>query len=790
MRSGAKPFQHRTTVNWQPSTAYRPVTPPPARAYNLRVRSLLSLILFLHVAAAAAASTVVTLERDGTAVTGGEVCRFAAGNVRTPIGRWLSSQQTTCVAAGSTLDLPPGTWNVFGRTDGAISTDPVLAGSASAPARLSLHLVPAATLLPTLPAGRTGVVYAPRRGIAYPVSGSRMAVPAAETLWLIAMEKNQPAAVFVILPIEAGTERTVDARGGGVGAAILAWLQFAEEDRAALATARGVSLPHVRMTQGGIAKDSDPLPPLEALDGALVLLRGAAAGDAEIDVGGRGWLSSRRRVKIERTVTVVSEPLAVRPAATLIVQWSTADDLVALNEKIGSCSVDKKRVPQFEISVASCPAQQRPNEPVDPATCRPVRQESFPANVDFGDLTVEDIPPGTYRAEMRFGNLPPVQRVVRVTAFQQAVARLQAHYFEIYGSLTRGGKALGEDASLTFPSGTGFAARESGEYHAALESSLEVDAAIRIASCESNLRATVLTDAPVRPRARNDIDIPDNELVVEVIDTFTRMPLPGASVRVTVFSLRMPHRPVLEHKLTTADVRGVARAVLTSVPEREIVINVSLSGYQKQVVAPFTMPRNERKTIEVQLVPLRGSPARIVSQREFDSGSVLWFSAAGEETERAELGPDGAFFYANAHGPDETMAVVSKSHPLWVVRAPSAARGQTLEIPFPDAAPPRTFEVTLAAADRQSVRHIGLAVRGLRVPLGALRAHQGLRNLPYVLRGPGPLLIRDVAETGPIEVVLGPSPEEVSRRVADPFALPQYKDAPRKRVEGARVEME
>lgn len=729
-----------------------------------------------------AAATVVTLERDGAAVAGGEVCRFPAGDRVNPIERWLSSQETTCVAAGAPIELPGGLWNVYGRSDGAISNEPTLVDGASAPSYLTLQLVPAATLVPVLPAGQSAVVYAARRGVAYPAA-ARMSVPAAEALWVIVLEKEkkQPASITSVLPLEAGSERSVDARGAGVGAAVLAWLQFDEQDRKALAGTRGVALPHVRVAQNGNANDSDPLPPLELLDGALVLLRGVSAGDAILDAGGHGWLPERRRVKVAQKITVASQPLALRPAATLMVHWKASPEVRALQDRIGSC--EPPQPPKFDISISSCATQQRPNDPLE--SCTVIRQQSFAADAQFGDVTVDDIPPGTYRAEMRFGTLPPTERVTRLTAFQQANVYLEPFYFELYGSLTRGGEPLGRNASLALPSGTGFATAEKSEYFAVIEHPLDPDAQIRVSTCDGKLQATVLSDGPVRPKARYDIDIPDNELAVEVSDTFTRAPLPGATVRVTVLSLRVPRHPVLERKLTTAtsDEDGLARATLPFVPERQIILNVSLTGYQKQAVQPFTMPRSGKKTVEVQLVPLRGSAGKIVSARPFDDGSVIWFSSAGEETERVELAADGAFFYLRSHGPDETLAVVSRSHPLWDVRAPDVGRGQTIELRFPDAAPSRTFDVDAPFADPRYSRYVGLYVGGLRIPFGALQSHQGLRRLPWLVRGAGPLTIRDIAETAPIDVALGPTTEEVPGRVRDPFALPRYADAPRKRLE-------
>ncbi|HUP46538.1 MAG TPA: hypothetical protein VM779_13615, partial [Thermoanaerobaculia bacterium] len=157
-----------------------------------------------------------------------------------------------------------------------------------------------------------------------------------------------------------------------------------------------------------------------------------------------------------------------------------------------------------------------------------------------------------------------------------------------------------------------------------------------------------------------------------------------------------------------------------------------------------------------------------------------WFSPSGTESERAEVAPDGTFVYGGAHGPDETMVVVSLSHPLWVARAPGLERHQTITLRFPPA-PVRTFEVSVSGAVERENRHIGIVIGGVRVPQPALRQHQFLRGEPALLRGNGPLRFRDLAETGPIEVLLGPGAGEVPSRLGgiDLFALPDYADAPR-----------
>jgi len=731
--------------------------------------------LTLHISA----ETVVTLERDGTPVANGEVCRFPARDPENPFHRWLSSQTVTCVAAGP-ITFPDGLWNVFGKIEGKAISNPVVIDGSKAPEKLTLALTPAATIVPTLAAGRAAVLYAPRRSVAFPLAAAtqRITVPASEALWAIVLEKGQPAGIVSIPALDAETERAADLQGSTGGPFVLGWLQVPEEDRIALSKAQGMSTPRVHLMTRGSSRESDPLPPLALLNGSFVLVRGVTAGEATLDVAGRGWIPSRTSVKIAtELVTTAHAPLIARTSGSLLVNWSTSSNLPALEKSLGSCG-DSTIHPLVEISVARCPIvygagsdEERP--------CNVIRQETFLPDLEFGSFQVDDVPPGEYRAELRFGRLPTIRQNVSLRALQQANVTLHARYIEIYGSLTLGGKPLDEDATLKFPGGIGFADREAAEYRAVLLRPFGIDARIDVATCEGRFSAFVLASRGCAPNARFDIDIPENELRVNVIDTFTRNALSGAKVSVAIMSISAPRRPVVIQDLI-ATREGV---VMTSVPEREIRITVTHAGYQKQVIKPFTMDRSGTKTLDVEMLPIRGSNAQIVSRTPFNDASVYWFSAAGVETEQAVIESDGTFTFGDDHGPNETMVVVSGSHPLWVMHAPSLSRRTTTLLPFPEA-PSRTFDITIPSARPQTSTFIGIFVGSLRVPFAALRTHQTMRRLTAVVRGNGPLRIAEILETGPIEVMRGPRQDESPQQlgIPDPIAFPQFATAAKTRL--------
>ena len=704
----------------------------------------------------------------------GEVCRFRALDPENPFRRWLASQQVTCVAAGAPLELEKGLWNVFARTEGAISAAPLLIDGDAAMPEIAPELGPGATVAPLLPSGHTGVIYAPRRGSAFPVDGARVTVPADEPLWLFVLQKSVPVAVHSIAPLAPRTERQVDGRSGGP-AAIVGWLQIPDADRAALAKASGVSTPAIRSG----SREADPLPPLALLHGAFFRVRDVAAGNGEVRVEGRGWVPDRRVVKVQSGITVANVPLRLRATGTLIVHWNTPYNLPALDRSFGSCDADQEE-PRLVIAVSRCPAPKR-GESLDETECAPIREETV--DTFFGSFTFEDVMPGLYRAEMRYGKLPPADAIGSVGPLRVADLRVIATYERVSGSVTRGGEPLGEEVSIGFPTGSGFAPEDTDEYHAVLSSPiLESEEQIRVEACDGSPRAVVLTDQPMRRGGRYDIDIPANELIIRVTDTFTGEVLRGAKVELEAFSVLRPHRVVYTAR-ETANEQGLV--VWRGVPIRRLHIRVSHTGYEKRMIQPFTMPEKGKHEIDAQLVPMRGSRGKIVSAVPFENGSVMWFSREGSRTESAELSEDGTFIYGNRHSADETMAVVSTSHPLWVLRAPDTDRRESITLRYPDAAPV-AFDVWLSAAmPPNESRYVGVAIGGVRIPQPALVHHQDLRDDQNFLRGAGPLHIRDLLATGPIEVLLGPTVEEgASRgRPLDIFALDQYANVPRERLQ-------
>lgn len=716
---------------------------------------LTTLVVLLLSAATAAADTRVTLTggREGA-----EVCRFQARDREKPIERWLSAQAVTCVAPDAALAFPPGLWNVFARAKSGVSADPILVDSVAAPADLAISLAPAATVVLQLPPGTSGTFYAPRHVTAFPAA-ERTTVPAAEELWLIVISKSVPVAVVPIPALAAGIERVVDARSVSNEPAGLGWIYLSDVDRSAVKAARGVQLPRIAINAGGKEIVAASLPGADALSGAFILFRGISAGEGDLRLDGRGWLPFRRSVRIApQSLTLLREPIVARASATVMVNWSALGDLAALDRSLGSCEPPRE-APRFELTISACP-EPKPGKGIDPASCNPIRKETLRTELAVGSVRVDEVPPGTYRAELRFGRLPPFEVMADVPPLaQRPMPPLQARYFEAYGSLTRGGAPLGEGAHIDFPyDGVGFARREAGEYRGVVKDSFGTDAKIDVVTCGGK-RALVLAERgmEVWKRARFDIDIPDNSLTVTVVDTFTQRPLPAATLHYVVMSKKVPRFPAITRDVSQGEGAAGQFAIEPVPPDRELRLTVSCTGYKKKNIDPFSMTKSEKRKIDVDLVPLGGSEAKIVSTHPFASGTIFWFSSDDVETERADLAADGTFHFEKTHYRDETMTVVSSSHPLWILRAPPVERATPLQVRFPDAAPVRDAEVVIDNMPPRMVTLLGVAIGGLRVPQPAFAQHLGLRGAGPLVGGGGPSVIPALAESGPIDILRGPS---------------------------------
>ena len=675
-----------------------------------------------------------------------ETCRFRALDAADPFRRWLDPQLLTCAAAGETLAFEPGLWNVFRRTESAVSL-PVLVNGEALPDRFDFPLVAAAALSVKLPASHRGVVYAIRGAAAYPVAADgRVTVPAGSDLWLFVMKNGQIAGVVPMPQIPAGGERAVDATTLDPSPLLVGWIDVADDDLAAIRRTRGLLPPRITASASRTHRDAE-VSPLDSLDGSFIFVRRPVAGGNVVELSGREWLRTTRRVDVAAEgVTTMRAPLEVRAPGSLVVYWSVHDDVAALDAMLGTCK-GRKEPARLTITLQRCTPPRRPADPVDTSTCTLVKEEAL-QDVAFGTWRADDLIAGYYYAVLRYGNLPPIGDARSVAPFAQAGVTIQLRYVQVYGDVTRGGEPLEKGAALTFPTGTGFAAIGAAAYRGVLTQMVAREGRVDIATCDG-LRAYILTDQPIVGGRRFDIDIPDNELEISFVDTFTREPL-AATVRYEVMSRARPPRVMVSDTFTAEE----GRLRLASVPERELRILVTMKGYEKKTIRPFSLTKSERRQLEVEMVPLRGTPSRLVSTMPFRDAVIYWFDKEGIETEHADVEPDGTFYSDAAHARGEMLVVVSRSHPLWASPAPAVRRGEAMTFAFPQA-PSRTVDISVSGGSRLVNYPLDVAVGTLRVPSAVLAAHLRLRDTWASVNNWTSTRLYDILETAPIEIGVG-----------------------------------
>ena len=157
------------------------------------------------------------------------------------------------------------------------------------------------------------------------------------------------------------------------------------------------------------------------------------------------------------------EPIAARASATVMVNWSTLrrsprarslPRIVRAAEGSSAVGAHHRRVP------AAKARQEHRSRLV-----RGHSQRNAPHRID---LRLGQGRRGSARHVSRGAAFRPAasgRAIADVPPLQQRPIPLQAQYFEAYGSLTRGGEPLREDARIEFPhDGVGFALRDTGEY--------------------------------------------------------------------------------------------------------------------------------------------------------------------------------------------------------------------------------------------------------------------------------------------------------------------------------------
>jgi hypothetical protein len=731
---------------------------------------------------------------NGEPAPDAEVCGFRAAGIDTPFRQLFASNEIVCRAP-----LPPGVWNVFARRGTSqISRRIVLVDTKQPLPDVELRLEPAATLqFAPQPAGTHGVVYLTDTLSAFPAAADgKVLVPAERELLPLLARDGLPVALGEPLRLAAGATRAVAPAGTR---AVAAWVTIAPADLQALRTARRKQPPRVAV---GSRPAVVPLAGMVLLDRAVQFIRDVPAGAAKVEVNGTPWKRESVAVDVPAAgIVVASSPLRLIPTSSAVVKWSARRDLSALargaNAPCPGAKPAKETDAKPSLALLSCRGAQpaRALDLLDRESCTVAGARDWPAAQKGGDVVFDNLDPGAYVVEFRYGPLPPIRQALRLDRFEQEVVSLDVDYTTLYGRVTVAGSKVPSPVKLSFGFIHPFFTNDDGDYTAVLPKPLAADSVISLRSCDGSIDGEQIVERDVLPSSRYDIDLPANRVTVEAVDAESGAPVAGALVRYGAFRgeemsslyyFRLAYAPDASGQnaplRTGADGRFVVRNLP---PGKTLRICLEHDDYERTCSDDLTLASAQQSTVRIAMKPKKGFGGRIAGVSDVSAGQLSWFAPDGRETERTNVKPDGTFRFNRRHEPNEVVVFVSQNLPLFVFPQPALGEGDPMNVAMP-AAPSRSFAVTIGPENAQQDAVVTIALGGLVVPYPPFAQHLALHGSHLDLRARGPLLVPDVLETAPISVILGPPPEQVTplMRAIDLFRLPQFRALPRRAVGG------
>jgi len=730
----------------------------------MRTRAAVAFALLL---AAFSARAAIRITRDGEIARDAELCYYAAAGAENPFVQLFASSVVKCSAT-----LPAGLWNVYAREGTRFISQRVVLVDARHPIPdIEFHLEPAARI--ELPPG--GAVYLTDTVSLLPSD----VVPADRDLLPLLVDHKKIVGVGSIVRLHAGELVRFESF---TPQALVTWLSIAPSDLEALRAARKPRPPQV--VANGKVKPLNPVTGTVNIDKVLQIFRGLPQGDVNLELNGAPWKHQQMRVAQEGRVVATEQPLRLVPTSSVVVDWYAASNLADLADRLVSDCKPSKEHSAFTAALFTCPG------PFDRERCSTISNATLPNGQRSGVFRFDDLQPGKYVLDVRYGELPDITREIAVAKFAEESMRLPIEYTTLFGKVTIAGKEspapIKIDFSWSAPPGAMTDAH--GEYFAVLAKPLLKDRVIHLRTCDGKTDTQYIVDRDVAPNSRFDIDLPLNKLVVEAVDAKSGAPVAGALVRYGAFrseemSSTYYFRLAMQNDAPARTGADGKNTVENISPDKTIHVCLEHDDYERTCPDTFKMTSDEAKTLRVPMQSRSAFRGRIIAPQPIAGGQIYWYSSDGQQTEYVPVKEDGTFRFNRQHGPDEVLAFVSVSLPLYVIRQPSA---DPLEITIPPA-PVRRFEVAISSDSLQTDAIVTIAIADLVVPYPAFSQHLALHGSMLDLRNRGPLLVPDILETGPISVLLGPPSSSVTPSRNDLFRLPQYRSVPRKPVTGPTV---
>jgi hypothetical protein len=738
------------------------------------------------------AIAAVLVSLNGQPVKDAEVCGFKARAADTPFHQLLASSDVVCNAP-----FAPGLWNVFARRGKElISARTVLVDTKDKQPDVELRLEPAAIVaFANVPERAHGAVYVTDTVSAFPAGAAGEAlVPANRELLPLLARDAAPIAVGEGFELEPHTRKAVTLDPATTHAAAT-WLSIAPADAEALRATRRKQPPQIK---AGSKPAANPLRGTIVMNGAMQFIRDVPKGNATLELIGVPWKRQTATVVVPASgVAVTAAPMMLVPTSSAIVKWLARRNLNELVASIGTPCKPPKHPAAAKpvVSLMTCRGAQtaRSLPFLDRDLCKVIGEHEWAVREGSGDIAFENLDAGAYVVEFSFSALPPFRQLLHLDRFEQQNVLLDVDYTTLYGRVTAGGERLSSPARLDFKFGYEAFSDADGNYTVVMPKTLTAGSVISVRTCDGSLSGEEIVDQDVLPNSHFDVDLSKNTITVEAVDSDTGKPVAGALVRYgafrtgemsSVYYFRLAYDPDAEHPTPDRTDEQGHYTIRSLPPDKTLRVCLEHEDYDRTCADPTKLTSTEDKTLRIAMEP-KGSFGQIAGVSNVVGGQIYWFSADGNETERATVKSDGSFRFDREHQPGEAVVFVSANHPLFAFAQPA---GDSMVVTMP-AATSRTFTVSIGDGTAQQDALVTIAIGSLVVPYPPLAQHLALHGSQLELRNRGPLLIPDILETGAITAILGPPPAEITPQMhaIDLFRLPQFRGLPRKPVIGDRV---
>jgi hypothetical protein len=580
--------------------------------------------------------------------------------------------------------------------------------------------------------------YLPETAVAIPlVVSDGVALVPAETMLVVISASPKGSITGVSAPSRSDTpDITLNKR------ALVGWLQAKVPKTGAPKSPPIVMLDGKQKPDAALKLEASP----------LIIFRAVSDGKHELTLRGDSWKT--QTVALEaKDITTMKAPLVATPSRNLTVRWTLLNDPATLAPKEEACDVPAAKITgPMTMTLLDCPGMQ-PNAwymSVDHRKCRDAEKVTLPDDQRHGRTELHDLASGPYLLKFTRDKLPDLWQSIVVPDDRDGDIAANVEYFRLFGTITRGGKPVRANLAV---SGGEAVSDADGRYELTVAEP-RIGNMMKLIPCDTNEEYEHIVDERPPANQRFDIDIPENVLIVDVVDDKDGNPIPDAKIGFGILENGEggdDGGAWYAGDIGKTDEKG--RYVLKQTAKKyRVHVCARRDDYENKCADQFRFEDQAEVALKFALKKLELRKGEVHVAGAIEAGAIIWTTRDGRRTEHANVNKDGTFTYTTAHAPGEIVAFLSSSHPFYAFLQPLINEGQLFAFTLPPA-PARTFEVSLDESASGEVAFLSLMLGDLVLPAEVLNQY-GMRHGSHLsVRRGQTTFIRDILETAPLSVV-------------------------------------